>query len=236
MQGQFAFVSDDIARWRSGLTPLLADVRVLPRRTPVGQLVKSLISGRTRDAVSLAAYHRLGARFGSAAGIAAARPATVEREIADVTFAPAKAEWLVEALRSIGRERPGWRLGFLAKLPIGEALGWLERLPGVGRKVAASTLNASTLARPVLIVDSHVLRVLSRLGLVAANAEARLASETVTAAMPDWSADDFLGFHIAMKRLGQLVCHFDAPACADCPLAGDCPTGRGALLTPRAEL
>jgi endonuclease-3 len=223
MQGQFAFVSNDIARWRSRLTPLLADVQALPRRSPTGQLVKSLISGRTRDAISLAAYRRLGARFGSAAGIAAATPVAVEHVIADVTFAPVKAEWLIEALRSIGRERPDWRLGFLGKLPIGEALGWLERLPGVGRKVAASTLNASTLARPVLIVDSHVLRVLGRLGLVAANAEARLASEIVTAAMPDWSADDLLRFHIAMKRLGQMVCHFEAPACAACPLAADCP-------------
>lgn len=226
MQGQFAFVSDDITRWRARLAPLLADVYALPRRTPAGQLAKSLISGRTRDAVSLAAYGRLSMRFGSAAGIASATPAAVEREIADVTFAPMKAEWLVEAMRSIGRERPDWRLGFLANLPLGEALGWLERLPGVGRKVAASTLNASTLVRPVLIVDSHVLRVLSRLGLVAANAEARLASEIVTAAMPDWSADDFLRFHIAMKRLGQTVCHFEAPICGACPLAADCPTAR----------
>lgn len=236
MQGHFAFVSNDIARWRLRLTPLLADVGELPRRTPAGQLVKSLISGRTRDAVSLAAYHRLGARFGSAAQIAKATPVAVEQVIADVTFAPAKAEWLVEGLRSIGRERPDWRLGFLGRLSIGEALGWLERLPGVGRKVAASTLNASTLARPVLIVDSHVLRVLSRLGLVAAKAEARLASETVTAAMPDWSADDFLRFHIAMKRLGQTVCHFEAPACTNCPLAADCPAGKRILLTGRPAL
>lgn len=236
MQGQFPFISDDVARWRSRLVPSLADMQVLPRRTPVGQLTKSLISGRTRDAVSLAAYHRLGARFGSAAAIASATPAAVEREIAEVTHAPAKAEWLVEALRSIGRERPDWRLGFLGKLPIDEALGWLERLPGVGRKVAASTLNASTLARPVLIVDSHVLRVLSRLGLVAANAEARLASEIVTSAMPGWSADDFLRFHIALKRLGQTICRFDTPACAACPLAADCPANERPWLTPRRRV
>ncbi|RHW17797.1 endonuclease [Sphingomonas gilva] len=226
MQGQFAFVSNDIARWRSRLTPLLVGVEALPRRTPVGQLVKSLISGRTRDPVSLAAYRRLGARFGSAAGIAAATPIAVERVIADVTFAAAKAEWLVEALRLIGRERPDWRLGFLGGLPLGEALGWLERLPGVGRKVAASTLNASTLARPVLIVDSHVLRVLGRLGLVATHAEAEMASEIVTAAMPGWNADDFLRFHIALKRLGQTVCRFETPACAACPLASDCPSNK----------
>jgi endonuclease-3 len=79
------------------------------------------------------------------------------------------------------------------------------------------------LDRPVLIVDSHVLRVLTRLGHVAPGAEARAASETVTAAMPDWRGEDFLRFHVAVKRLGQRACHHDVPDCAACPLALDCP-------------
>ncbi|MEI9853028.1 MAG: hypothetical protein WDN24_21710 [Sphingomonas sp.] len=89
---------------RSGASP--AEVALLPRRRPIGQLVKSLISGRTRDAVSLGAYRRLGKSFGSPARLAAAAPEAVRRTIADVTFAEAKAEWLVAALRRIGRERP----------------------------------------------------------------------------------------------------------------------------------
>lgn len=234
MQARFAFVSNDIAIWRSSLAPMLGGIDVLPRRKPVGQLIKSLISGRTRDEVSLAAYRRLGAVFGSAAGIAAATPAEVERTIAAVTFAPAKAAWLVEALRIIGRDRYDRHLDFLARLPLDAALGWLERLPGVGRKVAASTLNASTLARPVFIVDSHILRVLQRLGFVPAAADGRLASEAVTAAMPDWSADDFLLFHIAMKRLGQIVCRFGTPDCAQCPLARACQAACVRLTSRRA--
>ena len=224
MQESFGFLGDDLAVWRRRLGPV-----ALPRtrRVPVGQLVKSLISARTRDAVSLAAYRRLGARFGSAAGVARAKPAAIARTIADVTFADAKAEHLVTALRRIAEEDHGFALGHLATRPLGEALDWLERLPGVARKVSASTLNASTLGRPVMIVDTHVLRVLARLGAVRPTADYRAASEAVTAAMPNWSSDDFLGFHIALKRLGQTLCRWDIPACDACPLAADCPAAHG---------
>ena len=226
MQERFDFVASDLARWRSRLVPLLNGITVLPRRKPIGQLVKSLISGRTKDAVSLAAYRKLGQRFGSAAALGAASPTEVEYVIHEVNFADAKAGWLVAALRQIGQERPDYQLSFLGDLSLSAALEWLERLPGVGRKVAASTLNASTLARPVFIVDTHVLRVLRRLGFIAANAETRAASEAVTGSRPDWSADDFLLFHIVVKRLGQLVCTFDTPQCGMCPLLTDCPTAR----------
>ena len=95
MQPSFDFVAGDVARWQALLAPLIVDIDLTTRRKPIGQLVKSLISGRTRDAVSLAAYHQLRAQFGSAGGIAAADPRTVEAVIANVTFAHAKAEWLV---------------------------------------------------------------------------------------------------------------------------------------------
>jgi len=225
MQQSFGFIAGDIARWRDRLIPI-AQRGPLPRRRPVGQLIKSLISGRTRDAISLAAYHRLRDHFKSVAGIANAPSPLIARAIADVTFPEIKADWLAAALRRIQRERPDFNLDFLGAWPLDKALAWLERLPGVGRKVAASALNASTLAMPVLIVDSHVLRVLQRLGFVAIGAEAQIASDRATAAMPDWDADDFLHFHIAMKRLGQTACRFEMPDCAVCPLARDCPSRR----------
>ena len=193
------------------------------RRTPVGQLVKSLISARTRDGVSLGAYRRLGARYRDAVALSHADAVEVRRLIDDVTFAEAKAANLVAALRTIAADG-GFALAHLATRPLDDALVWLELLPGVARKVAASTLNASDLARPVMIVDTHVLRVLQRLGAVSRTADYRAASEAVTAALPHWSGDDFLAFHIALKALGQHACRWDMPMCAVCPLARDCPT------------
>lgn len=230
MQSAFPFAARDLSVWRAALSA--ADPVSLPakRRRPIGQMIKSLISGRTKDAVSLAAYRRLAERFGSTAAIAAADPRAVEWAIGDVSFADSKAVHLVTALRRIGRERPDFDLSFLQDMPLDRALGWLERLPGVARKVAASTLNASTLDRPVLIVDGHVLRVLVRLGFVPGTADYRAASEAATAAMPGWSGADFLEFHILAKRLGQTLCRPLAPACPRCPLLAQCPAGQAGVM------
>lgn len=228
MQVAFAFAAADIAGWYAKLGPVAIPRR---RRSPVGQLVKSMISARTRDAVSTAAYDRLVACYGGPAALARASAAEVARTIGDVTFAEAKAAQLVAALGRIAATDGGFALPRLAELPLGDALAWLERLPGVARKVSASTLNASTLRRPVMIVDTHVLRALQRLGFVPGTADYRAASEAVTAAMPSWAGDDFLGFHIAVKHLGQTVCRWDVPDCAACPLVEDCPVGRRRLGT-----
>jgi endonuclease-3 len=227
MQSGFGFSGhDDILRWHKALAPVRALAGPLPRRSPIGALIKSMISGRTRDAVSLAAYERLVVAFGTPGRVLGAGREAVLRCIQDVTHAEDKADYVVGALGRIAIERKGFDLSFLATPPLGEALGWLERLPGVGRKVAAATLNGSTLDRPVLIVDSHVLRVLQRLGFADRRAEARAASEAVTAAMPEWRGGDFLDFHIASKKLGQSICRFDVPDCARCPLRADCRSNR----------
>lgn len=220
--------SRSITRWRALLDVVIGVVADPPRRTPVGQLVKSLISSRTRDEVSLAAYAALGERFGSAAGIAGASPGAVEEAIAAVTFPDVKAARLIAALRAVEAGVGDFRLEFLGGWPMPDALGWLERLPGVGRKTSASVMNFSTIARPVMVVDTHIARVLARLGL--GRPDATVLSERVTAAMPGWSADDFLTFHVQLKRLGQTMCRWDAPRCEACPLAAACDTARGVEL------
>lgn len=216
----------EVIAWQARQIATFGDPLPVQRRPPLGQLVKAMISARTRDAVSTAAYDALTARFRDGQSIADARPAEIVQIISAVTFAEDKAANLVRAMRQIGRQRPGFDLSLLAELPLSDALTWLERLPGVARKVSASTLNVSTLARPVLIVDTHVLRVLQRLRFVAPIADFRATSEAVTDAMPLWGGDDFLTLHILLKRLGQTICRWDVPACHNCPLAADCPTAR----------
>jgi endonuclease-3 len=215
---------DLIDQWHGILAAPLGHLPHIQRRTPIGQMIKSSISSRTRDAVSLAAFHGLKARFGSAAGIAHAEVKDVEHEIAAVTFADVKARRLIEALRQVEARHPDFRLDHLATFTIPDALGELEQLPGVGRKTAASVLNFSTLRRPVLVVDTHVARVLARLGLTS---DAVRVSESVTQAMSHWHADRFVSFHVQLKHLGQTICRWDRPNCRRCPLSSACRTARG---------
>jgi len=188
-----------------------------------------MISGRTRDAVSQAAFDRLRAEYRWVGALARAPASRVERTIHDVTFAPDKARHVVSALRRIRRDYGVFHIDFLHEKPLAEALALLERLPGVGRKVSAATLNASTLAMPVLIVDTHVLRVLRRLGAVGAHADYRSASETMTETLAGWSGSSFLLFHVALKRLGQIACRHARPRCDACLLSAACPSARGTV-------
>ena len=115
------------------------------------------------------------------------------------------------------------RLGWLEAEPLDEAMAWLQALPGVGQKTAASVLNFS-LGRRVMVVDGHVLRVAARLGLAPSSTDADAAREALMQAAPDaWGGDDLLDLHRRLKRLGQTACRPHGPDCGSCPLGGDCP-------------
>jgi endonuclease-3 len=223
MQGILDFgAGADVARLRDRL---LAHFPALPawhRPDPCSQLVLSLISSRTRDAQSLLAHRKLLWHFTTWERVARATPSEIEAVIADVRFADRKALQLKEALEIIGRQHPDFRLEFLGAWPVARAMAWLERLPGVGPKVAASTLNFSTLRASAFVVDTAVHRVLRRFGFVGPKASTRRAHDFIMGAAAGWGADDLDGLHMLLKQLGQTRCRALDPACAACPLAPDC--------------
>ena len=223
MQMAFDFGAvEDMAWMRDRLRSCFGRPDPACARTPIGQLVKSSISHRTLDEVSLAAYRRLVEAYPEWPALAAASTGDVVELIGDVTFPDVKARHLGDALRAIGADHPDFDLEFLGRLGVAEALAWLERLPGVGRKVSASTLNFSTLNMPAFVVDTHVLRVLSRYGFVRSKADTRTAYDAAMAVSPRWSAVELAELHILMKRLGQTICRHDNARCADCPIHRRC--------------
>lgn len=223
MQMAFGFGAvEDIAWVRDQLRARFGEVGPMHVRTPIGQLVKSSISGRTRDEISLAAYQRLIETYPEWSEVTDAAIADIEHAIGEVTFPDVKARHLRDALRAIAACRPDFDLTFLGRLSVAEAMVWLERLPGVGRKVSASTLNFSTLHMPALVVDTHILRTLRRFGFVGSKADARSAHDTMMALLHDWSAADLAELHMLMKCLGQHICCADQAHCGVCPISRRC--------------
>jgi endonuclease-3 len=228
VQDVFDFAGDDLAFIRRELARLFGRLTGPERSAPIWRLVRALIGCRTYDRVADPAMARLLASWPEPGLLAAASPAAVARALGDVTFADDKARNLVAALRQIGRERPDHDLAFLRHRPLHQALEWLERLPGVGQKVAAATLNASTLRLRVFIVDSHVHRILQRFGFIGPRADPQEGRDTVTAAAGAFDADGLLELFALMKRLGQTLCRYERPACHACPLASRCMAGNRA--------
>lgn len=191
------------------------------RLTPVQQLIKSIISSRTLDKDSWAAFWRLWERFGSAEAIAAARYAEIEAAIASVTWPDQKAAWVKTALLQIRERRQGFDLDFLAEGAVEEAMDWLQTLVGVGPKVAAAVLNFSSLDRRVLVIDGHVHRLLQRLGL--ARESVAMTLDHVMREVPaGWTGEDLMELHVHLKRIGQTACRPDLAHCDICPLAAGC--------------
>jgi A/G-specific adenine glycosylase len=96
----------------------------------------------------------------------------------------------------------------------------LRALPGLGAYTAAA-VAAIAFGRRAVVVDANVERVVSRLFAVeqplpAARPELRRLTDTIT---PDARAGDFAQ---AMMDLGATICTPRSPACALCPLSGNC--------------
>lgn len=233
MQMAFDFGAvEDMAWVRDQLRACFGRPDRILARAPIGQLVKSSISNRTLDEVSLDAYRRLVEAYPEWPALAKASPGAVEILIGDVAFPDVKARHLGDAPRAIGAGHPDFDLEFLGRLSVAAALAWLERLPGVGRKVSASTLNFSTLGMPAFVVDTHVLRVLRRYGFVRSKAATRTAHDAVMAAASRWSAAELAELHILMKRLGQTICRHHRARCPDCPISRRCKAAAGSARRP----
>jgi len=189
-------------------------------KDPMSQLVDILLSHRTRDEQTAAAYSSLLRRFGSWEGVRDAPVGEVQAAIENVNWPEQKAPRLQAVMRQITEERGSLNLDFLRTLSLAEATAWLSRFEGVGPKTAACVLLFST-QKPTLPVDVHVHRVSIRLGLIGKKVSADAAHKLLQALLPD-DARSIYNFHKALLRHGQRICVFERPRCKQCNLTDLC--------------
>lgn len=195
-------------------------------RRPEWVLVQGVIGARTKSEISNAATDRLLSRYGSWEAVADAPLDELQSELSPQTYPNIAAERLKGSLTPLIELRQAVDLSHLAEMETLEAMRWLERLPGVGRKIAAGVMNASTLDRRAIVLDGHHTRILQRMGLVPPKAGTDRAFEAIMLAMPDqWDGADFDEHHLLMKKLGQTFCRPARPECEACPALSMCETG-----------
>ena len=136
-----------------------------PHRDPLSELILTILSQNTSDTNSGRAFARLLAAFPDWRAVMTADVRSVEEAIRPGGLAPSKAPRIQAMLGEIWARQGSLDLSFLQSMLIDEARAWLRSLPGVGPKTAACVLLFS-LGKPALPVDTHVLRVARRLGLV----------------------------------------------------------------------
>ena len=187
---------------------------------PMSQLVDIILSHRTRDEQTAAAWNNLLKRFGSWEAVRDAPTGEVQETIANVNWPEVKAPRLQKIMRQITEERGNLNLNFLRELPVEEAAAWLNRFEGVGPKTTAAVLLFSC-QKPILPVDTHVWRVSIRLGLIGKKVTADAAHDLLQALLPQ-DARTIYNFHKALLRHGQRICVFERPRCNKCPITDLC--------------
>lgn len=204
------------------------------RRDPVWVLVQGVIGARTKTIRSNASADRLLAHYGSWDQVAAAPCEALTGELELVTFPELMAERLKDCLLAIKLERGSVDLSHLSAMDTDQAMAWLETLPGVARKISAGVVNASTLQRKAMVLDSHHRRVLQRVGLVPAKADTTRAYDVLTPALPpEWTAADYDEHHLLLKQVGQRFCRPLHCHCAPCPVQPSCRTGLARQAAPQ---
>ena len=190
------------------------------KKDPLSMLVDIILSHRTRDEQTAAAYDNLVKRFGSWEAMRDAPTSEVQEAIDNVNWPEVKAPRLQALMRRITEERGELNLDFLRDIPVEEGAAWLDRLEGVGPKTTAAVLLFSS-RKPILPVDTHVHRVSIRLGLIGKKVTADNAHALLQALLPN-DPQTIYNFHKALLRHGQRVCVYDRPRCEKCILTDLC--------------
>ena len=197
---------------------------VLGQRNPFRIAVGTLLSPRTRDATLITVLERLFLVIRIPKDILKLPPKRLQSMLRPTGFFRMKALALRRFAAALVEQHDG-------RVP--DTMNELLALPGVGPKIAGVIMTAAH-GKDAIAVDTHVHRIVNRLGL------ARTLAPEKTAAALYSRLPQRLWRHVNVNlvALGQTVCLPIRPQCDRCPLDDLCPkigVERGSTLPPRAR-
>ncbi len=197
------------------------------RSDPVESLVSTILSQNTNDTNRDRAYTSLLERFGSLDAVRSARVDAIGRAIRVGGLHRQKAGRIRQVLNRIHRERGSLDLAFLGEWNLDAAMDWLLASPGVGKKTAGIVMLFS-FGKPYFPVDTHIRRVLSRVGLIEPKGDPHEQANRLLPEDPSLMA----ALHLLIIRLGREICRPRRPDCPNCPIRHECDW---ASQNPRPE-
>lgn len=206
---------------------------------PLDVLIGAILSQATSNANSNRTYDNLKTRFPTWEAVRRARVSSIESAIRLGGLAHQKSMRIKRLLNDIYNRRGSLDLSFLSRARLEEARAFLTGLPGVGPITVACTLLFAC-NRPVFPVDTHILRLGRRLGLLPEKCSDKQAHvlmdqlmRQVVSAAEYWNetrgkkkgsavASRYYEVHINLIRHGREVCRPRDPLCEKCCVIDYC--------------
>jgi endonuclease-3 len=189
---------------------------------PLDMLVAVILSQATSDANSERTYDALKARFPEWEQVLRAREQTLVDTIRLGGLANQKAAVIRSLLKQVKEQHGSFDLSFLKKMPARDAVRYLSQFRGVGPKTVACTLLFSC-GTDVFPLDTHIFRILRRVGLIPAKCSDAFAHEVMDRIVP---TGKFYSFHVNLIRHGRKLCRPREPVCDRCPIVEYCDYGQ----------
>lgn len=178
--------------------------------TPFHLLIATILSAQCTDVVVNKTTPALFAKYRTPQDVLDAPQGELESMIRSITFSGAKAKNIRKACETLIRD-------FGGKVP--KEIDQLTSLAGVGRKTAnAIQQNAFGMVNGV-IVDTHVIRVGSRLGWTKQKDAEKIEQDL----MKLFPKNEWKHLPHLLKNHGQQICR-PKPLCEKCPLNKVCPS------------
>src|SRR5438552_4366889 len=190
--------------------------------SPLGILIGTILSARTRDENTSAVVKGLFSKYKTAHALASAKVSDVQKIIKSTRFYRVKARRIIEVASIIDSKYSG-------RVP--QTIDQLLELPGVGRKTANCVLVYG-FDKPAIPVDTHVHRISNRLGLV----KTKTPDETEAGLVEVVPKRYWLRLNDLFVRFGQTTCKPLGPRCEICTLRGRCRYYREVVSPKRGKL
>lgn len=173
-------------------------------------LVATILSAQSTDELVNKVTPGVFARYPTPDDLAAARPDELEELIHSTGFFRSKTRSLIGMAGALVER-------FGGEVPT--KLSDLVTLPGVGRKTG-NVVRSVAMGLPGLPVDTHVLRLSTRLGLTTETDPTRVEREL----NPMIAASERGALSLRLILHGRQVCKARQPRCDACVLADICPS------------
>lgn len=171
-------------------------------------LLFTLLSARTRDSQTEVVFRKLLQGYPTISSLADARLVDVQEILKTIGLYRGKARNVIALAKKVMAEHDG-------KVPRG--MTELVDLPGVGRKTA-SCVMVYAYGKPAIAVDTHVHRIVNRLGWTRTND----AGKTEVALRDKLPEKHWLDINRVMVQFGRDICKPGLPRCGECPVRAWC--------------
>lgn len=179
------------------------------QRDPYRVLIATMLSLRTKDAVTAAAAERLFERADTPEEMVALPEEEIAKRIYPVGFYRQKAKSILETSRILLEQYAG-------RVP--DSIPELVQLPGVGRKTANLVL-VEGYRKPAICVDTHVHRISNRWGYV----RTKTPEQTELVLREKLPKQHWITYNELLVGFGQQICQPVSPFCSRCPVRQYCP-------------